>query len=86
MYEVRLSGRALKYYNRVGSTTARRLNQCFGALETNPFGGGDIKPLKGMRGVYRFRVGNLRVMYEVDMPQRIVKVSAILPRGEAYKR
>jgi mRNA interferase RelE/StbE len=86
MYEVRLSRRALKYYNRVGPPTARRLNQCFQCLESNPFGGGDIKPLKGMRGVFRFRVGNLRVVYEVDVPQRVVKVSAILPRGEAYKR
>jgi len=86
MYEIRLSHRALKYYNRVNSPTAGRLNQCFRALERNPFGGGDIKPLKGMQGVYRFRLGNLRVVYEVDIPQRIVKVNAIFPRGEAYKR
>jgi len=86
MYEVRLSRRALKYYNRVDSSSARRLNQCLQSLESNPFGGGDIKPLEGMRGVYRFRAGNLRVVYEVDVPERLVKVSAILPRGEAYKR
>jgi len=86
MYEVRLSRRAVKYYSRVGPTAARRLNRCFAALERNPFGGGDIKPLKGMQGVYRFRVGDLRVVYEVGVPQRIVKVNAILPRGEAYKR
>ena len=86
MYEVRLSHRALKYYNRVDSSTARRLNQCFQYLERNPFGGGDIKPLEGMRGVYRFRIGNLRVVYQVDVARRVVEVNAILPRGEAYKR
>lgn len=86
MYEVRLSRRALRYYNRVDASTARRLNKCFQSLEGNPFGGGDIKPLEGMRGVYRFRVGNLRVVYEVDIPQRVVRVNTILPRGEAYRR
>ena len=86
MYEVCLSRRALKYYNRVDSSSARRLSKCFQSLESNPLGGGDIKPLEGMRGVYGFRVGNLSVVYEVDVPQRVVRVNTILPRGEAYRR
>jgi hypothetical protein len=47
MYELLLSRRALRYYQRVDSDTARRLNQGFDTLTANPFGGGDIKPLKG---------------------------------------
>lgn len=86
MYEIRLSHRARRYYERVSANSARRLNQCFEALVKDPLGGGDIKLVKGMRGMYRFRVGNLRVIYEVDVKQRIVRVNAILPRGEAYKR
>jgi mRNA interferase RelE/StbE len=86
MYEVRLSHRARRYYDRVSADTARRLNRCFEALAKDPLAGGDIRRVQGMSGVYRFRVGNLRVIYEVDTKQRIVKVSAILPRGEAYKQ
>ena len=85
MYEVRLSRRARRYYERVDADTARRLGRCFEALSKDPYGGGDIKPLKGMKGVYRFRVGDLRVIYEVEVDKRVVKVYSILPRGEAYK-
>lgn len=86
MYEVRLSQRARQYYARVSSDTARRLNRCFEALVKDPLAGGDIRRVQGVKGLYRFGVGNLRVIYEVDMKQRIVKVIAILPRGEAYRR
>jgi mRNA-degrading endonuclease RelE of RelBE toxin-antitoxin system len=81
MYEVRLSRRAKRYYERVTPDTARRLSQCFKILSENPFAGGDIKPLKGMKGLYRFRVGELRIVYEVNIRERIVKVISILPRG-----
>lgn len=84
MFEIRLSRRARRYYERVDSDTAHRLNRCFEVLTRDPFGGGDIKPLKGIKGVYRYRMGDLRVIYEVDIRERIVKVNAILPRGEAY--
>lgn len=47
--------------------------------------GPSIKPLKGMTGKYRYRIGNLRVVYEIDSAKRIVYVLAILPRGQAYK-
>ena len=57
----------------------------FDALASNPFAGGDIKPLKGMKGMYRLRVGNLRVIYEVAVTARQIKVMTILPRGQAYK-
>jgi len=86
MYEIRLSHRARRYYERVSAGTARRLNRCFETLAKDPLGGGDIKLVKGMRGAYRLRVGGLRVIYEVDIRERIVEINAILPRGEAYKR
>ena len=86
MYEVCLSRRAQRYYERVDSDTALRLDRCFEVLTKNPFRGGDIKPLKGMKGVYRFRVGELRVVYEVDFGERAVRVLAILTRGQAYRR
>ena len=85
MYEVRLSRRAQRYYERVDADTARRLDRCFEALTKDPYRGGDIKPLKGMKGVYRFRVGDLRVIYEVEVAKRIVKVYSILPRVKPIK-
>ena len=86
MYEIRLSRRAKRYYERVSADTARRLNQGFETLAKDPLGGGDIKLVKGLRGMYRLRLGDLRVVYEIDLRNRIVKVNAILPRGEVYRR
>jgi len=83
-FRVALSKDALKYYRKVDERTANRLDHCFASLESDPFGEGDIRPLKGTKGRYRYRIGNLRVIYGVDVKDRIVRVFAIVPRGEAY--
>jgi len=84
-FRIALSKEALKYYNRVSTTTAERLDRCFSSLESEPIKGSSIKPLKEMAGKYRYRIGNLRVIYEVDLEKRTVNVMAILPRRQAYK-
>lgn len=53
-------------------------------MEVNPFGAADIKPLRGMPGTYRLRVGDLRIVYEVDRQARVVNGLAIIPHGQAY--
>jgi mRNA interferase RelE/StbE len=83
MYEVRLARGAARYYQRVDADTARRLAQCFDSLRQNPFAG-DVRPLKGRRGLYRYRVGELRVVFSVDRSSLIVMVIAIGPRGDIY--
>ncbi len=85
MFSVALSREALKYYNRVSTTTAARLDACFTKFESEPLNGPNIKHLQGMPGKYRYRVGGLRVIYEVDTAKQIVYVLAILPRGQAYR-
>lgn len=85
IFKIALSREALKYYNKVGTSIAARLDRCFVRLESEPIKSSDIKPLKEMAGKYRYRVGKLRVIYEVDLANRTVYVIAILPRGQAYK-
>lgn len=51
-------------------------------IEKIPFG--DIKKLKGYSNLYRLRIGDYRVVYEI-MGDTII-IYAVLPRGEAYKR
>jgi len=85
MFRIALSKEALKYYNKVSIVTAARLDKCFASLESDPHKGSNIKPLRVMTGRYRYRVGNLRVIYKVDSDNKMVYVIAILPRGQAYK-
>lgn len=84
MYEVRLSRRSDSYYQRVDPDTARRLDQCFESLSRSPFGAGDVRPLHGRRGMYRYRVGGLRVLFTVEQRERIVTVISIGPRGDIF--
>ena len=85
MFRIALSKEALKYYNKVSVVTAARLDRCFVSLESDPLQGSSIKSLRGMAGKYRYRIGNIRVIYEVDHQKNTVYVIAILPRGQAYK-
>ena len=40
--------------------------------------------LKGGPG-FRLRVGDWRVLYVVESPEKLLRVAAILSRGEAYR-
>lgn len=46
---------------------------------------GNIKPLKGADRFWRLRVGDWRIRYCLDEDQRVVTVTAVQPRGSAYK-
>lgn len=45
---------------------------------------GDIKKLQGYSNLYRLRIGDYRVIYQVE--DGMIIIDAVLPRGEAYKR
>lgn len=51
-------------------------------IEKIPFG--DIKKLQGYSNLYRLRIGDYRVIYQIENGNIII--DAVLPRGEAYKR
>ena len=84
MYEVRLSRSANRYYQRVDIDTARRLEQCFSQLNQNPFAASNVRPIRGRRGLYRYRVGSIRVLFNVNQRERIVLIITIGPRGDVY--
>ena len=85
MYEVELSRDAQRFYQRCDKPAAKKLARCFAALETDPRAGNNIKPLKGqLSGSYRYRVGDLRVVYTIDDDASTVFVSTIAKRSDVY--
>jgi len=52
-------------------------------LARDPFGAANVKALVGQPG-YRLRVGDWRVIYDVDSGRVVVRVLRIAPRGGAY--
>ncbi len=54
MYEIELSRKAAKFYRKVDTATARRLNAAFDRLAEDPLQHYSIKPLSGhLQGSYR---------------------------------
>ena len=84
-FEVILVSQALKLYKHCPLDLANRLNQCFEALEINPFFGPNIKLLKNEDKKYRYRVGDYRVIYKIDKEAKKVAVTLISPRSSAYR-
>lgn len=51
-------------------------------MEPRPRG---TKSLKGRDGLYRIRVGEYRVVYEIDDAARVVTVTRVRLRARAYR-
>lgn len=84
-FELRLSTSSVRFYQRADAALARRLNRCFETLERDPLGAPGIRALRGkLRGDYRIRVGDWRVVYQVDTTRSVVTVVLIAHRSEAY--
>lgn len=86
MYEIELSKKAAKFYQKADTVTVRRLNAAFDSLAEDPFHHYNIKPLSGeLEGSYRLRIGNIRIIYSVDDTIKIVFIEVIGFRGDVYK-
>jgi mRNA interferase RelE/StbE len=84
VWEIDLTRPAEKVYDKASKSIRERLDECFEDLEQNPSHGSNIKALTGnLKGLYRCRVGDWRVIYRLKPEHRIVEIIAILPRGDA---
>lgn len=85
-YVVELSREAQRFYASCDRPVARKLDKCFASLETNPRQGNNVKRLSGpFDGAWRYRVGDLRVIYIIDEGAVKVSVITITKRGDAYR-
>jgi len=57
-------------------------------LEQDPITprGNTIKKMKGFTNVYRYRLGDFRLLYAAELEAHMVQLLAIGPRGTVYKR
>ncbi len=65
----------------VATAIRKKLDQ----LAADPFAANlDMKKLQNRSG-YRLRVGDWRIIYEIQKAQVVIMVLKIAPRGEVYK-
>ena len=68
----------VKIYNKVKTYV-------YPQLRINPFFGKNIKKLKGeFKDVYRYRIGEYRLFYQVDEKQILIFIIYIAKRKDAY--
>lgn len=70
---------AVKAINGMDRSTKQRIKI---AIESLP--NGDVKPLKGIRGSFRLRVGTWRILFSY-LGNDTILIERIAPRGEIYK-
>ena len=86
-WKVELSKDSLKYLKKLDRKTSQRLLTSLEALEASehPLSHKDVRPLVGkLRGFHRLRVGEFRLIFELDGADRRIGVLLIIPRGNAY--
>ena len=86
MFKVVLSNKAEKSL-RSYRAHRRRILDLLVMLQENPVPAEfyDVKRIGGRSDSYRVRLGDLRVVYDVDWDGRRVLVLKMLPRGSVYK-
>ncbi len=83
MYEVYLTRNAYKSLKLLDEKIKDRIKEVLRKLTSFPEGL-DVKKLKGFKNKYRIRVGDYRIIVEVQ--KGVIVVIEILPRKIAYRK
>jgi mRNA interferase RelE/StbE len=85
VYQLEITKPAIRALRRIPANAARLIRAKLDQLAEDPMPAPNVKPLKGRPGC-RLRVGDWRVVYELDHPRRRLIVLDIGPRGSVYDR
>ena len=83
IYSISIKQSAIKALQKIDHTQRLRLIEAIDRLKTNPNAG---SVLKGeFSGLRRIRIGDYRIVYEVQNQQLIILVVRVAHRREVYK-
>ncbi|MEH1864123.1 MAG: type II toxin-antitoxin system RelE/ParE family toxin [Nostoc sp.] len=83
-YQIELSKKAAKQLKKLSADIGDRINQKILELAENPRPSGVVK-LETTGNKYRIRVGNYRILYEIQDDVLIVKVVRVGHRRDVYR-
>ncbi len=85
MYRIVLTKQVHKILLKLPRNTANLIRQKLENLANDPYGDNpNVKKLHNRPG-YRLRVGDWRVIYEIQDDELIILVLRVAPRGEVYR-
>ncbi|MBI2514769.1 type II toxin-antitoxin system RelE/ParE family toxin [Candidatus Wolfebacteria bacterium] len=82
-YEIFIERRAEKEFIRLPQETQNRIKLSILNLKNNPRPA-QVRKISGSKNYYRLRVGDYRIVYEVDDSQKKINIFRIRHRKEAY--
>jgi len=83
-YRLEFVPSALRELEKVAPDSRRRVVRAIDRLAKEPRPPG-AKALRGDRSGLRIRVGDYRVLYEVDDDQLLITIGRVAQRGKAYR-
>ena len=85
MYRIVFTKAAANSLNKVPRKVAKSIRRNLDALAADPYGDRpNATKLQGRDG-YRLRVGDWRIIYEIQNERLLILVLKIAPRGEVYR-
>ena len=84
MYSIEFTKQADKALDKMPRNTRLLVVEKIKQLARDPFGAANVKQLVGRPG-YRLRVGDWRVIYDVESGRLVVRVLKIGSRAEVYE-
>jgi mRNA interferase RelE/StbE len=83
MYLIEVTNTAHHQIRSLSHINRQRVNEAIEHLSRNPRPNG-VKKLKGEVDFYRIRVGDHRILYEIDDSAKLIVIERIMPRENAY--
>ncbi|WP_341755862.1 type II toxin-antitoxin system RelE/ParE family toxin [Candidatus Tisiphia endosymbiont of Ptychoptera albimana] len=85
MYNIEFTKQAMKDLHRIPQGYAVLILKKVKQLSINSHNTTlDVKKLKGVEGAYRLRLGDYRVIYEIDDKRLLINIIKIQSRGNVY--
>jgi len=84
VYNVQISRRAEKHIKALPKTIKKRVSKKLITLRQNPFSG-DVKKLKVRHSRYRLRVGDYRIIFDIDKESITILVLTVRHRKDVYR-
>lgn len=86
--EIRIERRARKFLDKIEKGDGKTFDRISSSIENLPNclfqRQGDIKQIEGAKGLYRLRVGEIRIIFRPKLPDIII-IEEIEFRGNIYK-
>jgi len=83
-YRVTLTATAVKERKRIDPVVRNRIDQVLIVLQSEPRPSG-VKKLSGRQQEWRVRVGDYRILFEIDDDEQLITIWRIAHRRDVYR-